>query len=507
MADGHLGDDAKWIAVLTPLWMWDAFILFYHTRVILMGPINRPDHIPEEEWVDPLPMSKRFFSLFRFCLIVLFEALAALKLDGEIVSPWAGIFIPIYVWELTTLWKKLPLARMRIVTVEDLEMALGKPFAEFTEPERELIARRYSVVPSPASPEFEAAHKLKSRARQDVIKLVFRVAFIIFLIIQLDFQLGLNWWLVFTPIWILSLCICCGTFQSFREVVAAAAERDPETFGNLPGKGAIDGSPDAKAEGEDEENQAGGAYGAIGDDEADEDEKKALTMEEKEELKAQVMQSGYRMSTSFCSQAFVLLIVMLFVGKLQEGDYSSIWIISPFLLVAGIILCCLGCTIFCITEIPDDVKVNEAMGMNSSAPFQTSPGDSQPFSSASIYAPPPPPAPAETSISEEKRDTNASVTVNKQNEVTEPQSQKISVGVTTVLEAVGSARSQSGNMPAVPDEQTNSVSPELGGQPQAEPIDLLDNKQTGAASESTTEERKQQESESVMLTSSLHELD
>ena len=145
--------------------------------------------------------------------------------------------------------------------------------------------------------------------------------------------------------------------------------------------------------------------------------------------------------------------------------------------------------------------------MNSSAPFQTSPGDSQPFSSASIYAPPPPPAPAETSISEEKRDTNASVTVNKQNEVTEPQSQKISVGVTTVLEAVGSARSQSGNMPAVPDEQTNSVSPELGGQPQAEPIDLLDNKQTGAASESTTEERKQQESESVMLTSSLHELD
>ncbi len=50
MADGSLGD-AKWVAVLAPLWIWDFFILFYHSRVIMMGPIKRPDHIPEEEWV------------------------------------------------------------------------------------------------------------------------------------------------------------------------------------------------------------------------------------------------------------------------------------------------------------------------------------------------------------------------------------------------------------------------------------------------------------------------
>ena len=71
--DGVFGPDASWLATLTPLWLWDAFLLFYHSRVIMMGPIQRPDHIPESEWVDPLPMKKRIFSLIRFILIVIFQ--------------------------------------------------------------------------------------------------------------------------------------------------------------------------------------------------------------------------------------------------------------------------------------------------------------------------------------------------------------------------------------------------------------------------------------------------
>ncbi len=53
MTDGALGGDAKWVAVLIPLWVYDAFIFFYHSRVIMMGPIKKPEHISEEEWVDP----------------------------------------------------------------------------------------------------------------------------------------------------------------------------------------------------------------------------------------------------------------------------------------------------------------------------------------------------------------------------------------------------------------------------------------------------------------------
>lgn len=40
--DGVFGD-APWVAVLTPVWIWDAAILFYHSRVIMMGPIQRPE--------------------------------------------------------------------------------------------------------------------------------------------------------------------------------------------------------------------------------------------------------------------------------------------------------------------------------------------------------------------------------------------------------------------------------------------------------------------------------
>lgn len=370
--DGIFGEGASWLAVLTPLWIWDAFILFYHTRVISMGPVARPDHIPPEEWVDPLPMSKRIFSLVRFMLVIVFEILAALRLDEILLWNWAQVFFPIYIWEATTLYKKWPLARMKIVTVEDLETALGKPFADFTDAEKELIARRYSVVPSTTCPEFEAAHKLKSRAKQDIIKLCFRVVFLIFLITQLDTEINWNWWFIFTPFWIMSFCICCVNYQAFAEVQAAAAEKDPEMFGLGKKK---DSSND-----EENQNLKTGNYGAMGEDgegtttaaAAATGGKTELTDEEREELKSQVMASGSRMMSKCCSQAFILLIVCLFVGKIQGAGYASMWVISPLIFVAGIILCVLGCTIFCITEMPDEVEFDTGNPASNSQPVGAS---------------------------------------------------------------------------------------------------------------------------------------
>mmetsp|Transcript_2559 Transcript_2559/g.3631 ORF Transcript_2559/g.3631 Transcript_2559/m.3631 type:complete len:596 (+) Transcript_2559:218-2005(+) len=341
--DGVFGEDAAWLATLVPLWMWDCFILFYHSRVILMGPIARPEHIPPEEWVDPLPMKKRIFSLCRFMLVVLFEILVALKLDEVITAKWAIVFIPLYAWELSTLYKKWPMARMRIVTVEDLETALGKPFAEFTAPEKELIGKRYSVVPSTTSPEFEAAQKLKARARHDMIKSGFRILFAIILLVQIDGYVNWSWWLVFTPFWVMTLLICLANYQAFAEVQAMAAEKDPAMFG-------------AEKQGE---NAPGAAnYGAVGNDgeatPAAAASKPELSEEEREELKAQVMASGSRLCSKSCSQGFLLILMCLFVGKLQGAGFSSLWIISPFLFSASVILCCLGCAIFGISEVPTD---------------------------------------------------------------------------------------------------------------------------------------------------------
>ena len=335
--DGAFGENASWFATLTPLWLWDVFILFYHTRVIMMGPIARPEHIPPEEWVDPLPMKKRIFSLLRFVLIVIFEVLLGLKLDHILNISWAFIFIPLYVWELTTVYKKWPLARMRIVTVEDLEAALGKPFAEFTQAEKDLIAKRYSVVPSISSPEFDAAQKLKTRARHDIIKSAFRVAFVLLLLCQLDRDTSWNWWLVFMPFWIMTILVCYANYQAFAEVQQKAMQKDPSLFG-------------LKAS---DVEQGGSAYGAMGHD-GTAGAPSQISEEEREELKAQMMASSSRLCSKCCSQGFLLFVVVLFVAKLNGGGFSSVWIISPFLFIAGIILLCLGCAIFGVTEVPTD---------------------------------------------------------------------------------------------------------------------------------------------------------
>ena len=317
--DGVFGPNAKWTAVLFPLWIWNAVILFYHSRVIMMDPIVRPDHIPPEEWVDPLPMKKRIFSLVRFALIVVFEILAALKLDHVIAWPWFAVFFPLYIWEATTFYKKLPLARMRIVTVEDLEVALGKPFSQFTPSEKELIGKRYSVVPSTSSPEFEAAQKLKLRARHDLIKSGFRIAFCLLLLIQLDGNVDWNWWFVFAPFWFMSVLFCYANYTAFAEVQNMAAEKDPTLFG-------LKKDSDAA---HDPSN-----YGALGTDgNAPEAPKPELTEEEREELKAQVMASTSRLCSKCCSQGFLLIIAVLFVAKVQGASFSSFWIISPFLFV------------------------------------------------------------------------------------------------------------------------------------------------------------------------------
>jgi len=334
--DGIFGFGTSWVAVLTPLWITDLLMVWYHFRVINMGPIPKPDGVPDHEWVDPLPMSKRYFSLFRFLLFCVFEVLVALKLDYTIEWSWFMVFGPLFFHEATTLYKKLPLARMKIVTVEDLEKALGKSFEEFTLAEKELIAKRYSVVPSITSVEFETAHRLKGRARQDCIKVLFRTVFMFLLIIHLDWYIDWNWWIIFAPFWVMSVCICCGSFHKFREAQAAATAKDPNLFSSMMGI-----TPD-------EENAAGTSYGAMEGGAA------PLSDAEKEELRAEVVHAGYKLIGALVTQVFVLLVVALFVGKLQGAMYSSIWVIFPLLTVAGLILCCLGCTIFCITDVSEE---------------------------------------------------------------------------------------------------------------------------------------------------------
>jgi len=144
---------------------------------------------------------------------------------------------------------------------------------------------------------------------------------------------------------------CYANYQSFAEVQQMAAEKDPITFG---------GAKDAAA--------AAAAYGATGPNGVA-NKPTEISDEEREELKAQVMASSSRLCSKCCSHGFLLFIVMLFVGKINGAGYSALWIISPVLIIVGMILCCIGFAIFGITEVSTDgVEFDTATSIDVEAP-------------------------------------------------------------------------------------------------------------------------------------------
>lgn len=349
-ADGQLGDSARWVAVLAPLWVWDVLILFYHTRVILMGPIKRPDHVPEEEWVDPLPMSRRVTAMVRFSCLVLFQVLLALRLDGYSTGmPWSVVFAPMFAWDGIALRRKVMLSNMVIVTHDEVELIVGKKLSDCSPVEREEIHRRYIVVPSKSGSIFDSANRLKDEAKMDVVRILARVLFTVLLVLNLDLGAEWSWWVVFLPLFGTAACISGSAFRAFSKTQSEAARKDPAMFG-------LDPTPN------DEESPGATPYTKMGDEAGSNKQDNGgdtLTDEEKEELKARVAQSAYRAVGTCLSQCFVVIIICVLIGKLEGATYSSVVIISPFLAAGGAVLCCLACTIFCISEVDENAGMTE----------------------------------------------------------------------------------------------------------------------------------------------------
>ncbi len=358
MADGALGDNAQWIAILIPLWVWDVFILFYHSRVILMGPIKRPDHIPEEEWVDPLPMSKRIMAMIRFACLVLFQVLVALRLDEYIVAPWSIVFIPMYLWEGIALRRKVNLANVSIVTLDELELAIGKKLVDCTPAEQEYIHRRYIIIPEKNRSLYEAACRLRSEAKMEITRILARILFTILLVINLDRSEEWSWWLVFIPIFAMAFCIVGSAFRVFARTQSEAVKLDPTLFG-LQQQQQQQQHPFRPSGAGNENGVSSTPYASMDENKQGASTASPLTDEEKEELKGKVAQSAYRAVGAFFSQCFFFVIICILIGKIEGANYSFVVVISPFLAAGAIILCCLACTIFCISEVDENAGMAE----------------------------------------------------------------------------------------------------------------------------------------------------
>lgn len=253
--------------------------------------------------------------MVRFGLLVLFEVLLALRLDGTIHIPWTFVFIPIYFWEIIALRRKIHLINMTIVTHDELELAIGKKLTNFSPTEREDIHRRFIIVPSKSGPVYEAARRLQLEAKGDIIRISARILFTVLLVTNLDTGFDWSWWIVFLPILGMAVCIVGTAFQNFSEIQTEVAKRDSSIFGMTEAEhnGEQQGTPYATM---DENNKTSA------------EQSEPLTNEEKEELKAKLMQSATRAVATCFSQCFFIFLVCLLIGKIEGKSISNMSIAS-----------------------------------------------------------------------------------------------------------------------------------------------------------------------------------
>lgn len=324
--------NAPWFLTLIPLWIWNAGVFTYHIRIIMMGEIEKPDHIPDDEWIDPLPMSKRRRDFYSFFLFACFEVLAVLRIDGYIDLKWSFIFIPLLLLEISNLIVALPVARVDIITVSELEGIYGKKLDEFSDYEKSSIAGKYIVVSSRTNEDFDAALQTKSSAKQNLIKICCKVSLIALLMARLDDVVYWNWWLVFSPLVAMAILICYVQCQNLTEVQRNVSSRMVEDF-----------------------EETKGDYGAMEEGKVNpQNETSKLSEEEKEKLRNQVQAATSKVCGSCCTGAFSLILVVLVIQKIRGAGFSALWIISPFLFLASVILCILGCAIFGVSPIDEN---------------------------------------------------------------------------------------------------------------------------------------------------------
>ncbi|CAN0422006.1 unnamed protein product, partial [Ascophyllum nodosum] len=93
---------SSWVALWTPLWVYDALGLWYFLYLVGLGKVNPPEGM-EESWTDPYPFPRRIVALIKWVLLIVFQVFLTLRLDGNIDWPSAAVVAPLLGWVVMTL--------------------------------------------------------------------------------------------------------------------------------------------------------------------------------------------------------------------------------------------------------------------------------------------------------------------------------------------------------------------------------------------------------------------
>lgn len=99
--DKSLGKNAPWLAIWTPMWIFDLFLLL--TAFAFCAHNNNSDSTDEEQVKDEVSFSIKFDNFVRTILFILIQIFIMMKLDHEVTWTWWFVFIPWYLYEISTM--------------------------------------------------------------------------------------------------------------------------------------------------------------------------------------------------------------------------------------------------------------------------------------------------------------------------------------------------------------------------------------------------------------------
>lgn len=419
--DGDLGDDVKWVYVMIPFWIFSVFNL-----LALTFRYGRSVNIQQ-------PKTKQLYKgahLLQSMCIVLTTLFLALKLDENIDWDYLMVLSPLLVYE----WLQLTIAVTmlsksvrdvdRMISLPQLEKEIGRLYSDLSAEEKDEVNRVYIIVhPPPAAGdldsqasayynventmEYQNALRKQTKAYKILFTVIIHSIFLGLLIPKLDkYEGDWNWWLVFTPIWVIYLfllggrcvTICKAGDESEEEEEASTEadddiEQQKQEKANLVGEQNKQPTMNTRAQSTEYDNNANifppdtidnnntlnhaqscsaeplRTHATNHEDEEKEDllgnatkkERSASANNVDDEIPSYAetedsmnVDEQTEAAGTCCPLLFLITVSCLFVGKLQGGEFSSFWILFPVFFVAGWILCCCSCIIFCTPDYDDD---------------------------------------------------------------------------------------------------------------------------------------------------------
>eukprot|EP01038_Epipyxis_sp_PR26KG_P004929 gene4929-6897_t len=321
--DGDLGKSAPWLAIWTPMWIVDLFLLI--SAVIILydnsEPVVDPEN-PNAPVEEKIPLMERVLNFITTTLFILIQIFFLMRLDHVVDWSWFKVFIPWFLYEFFTASSLLHTAFIVTIPPPDHSAIVATINEDGTSAEEELFIQKVKLE----SEYFEKLMQQKN-FQKSVLVSGLRAWLGVFLALKLDGSRDWNWGLVLLPIWL----------YLFIQYVYAIVFR---LWGNDKLVGI---NPEALISGEDSNPMS------------------VIKFQQGKELHAQ--------SSFLCSaQIFPLLMAILLVCRLQTSShYSTFIIIIPIFLTVGCCCCFVFCGICCLSNLDMSAMAEAAEKQNQSS--------------------------------------------------------------------------------------------------------------------------------------------